>query len=195
MKNQIVIARYNENIEWIKNINTNLFDIYIYNKGNYLNNNFDCKIINLKNTGRESHTYLHHIITNYENLPEKIIFTQANPFDHTRNSYIQEINNFENNNNDFFYFSKDILKIQFDKQHNKFKENGILHNKMWTNYHDPSSSLFNTIKTLFGNFENENLKIEFGPGAIFSVNKQLIQRKKIDFYLKCINILNNSLNF
>ena len=47
MKNQIVIARYNENIEWIKNINTDIFDIFIYNKGNTLNVDLNCKIINL----------------------------------------------------------------------------------------------------------------------------------------------------
>ena len=34
MKYHIVIARYNENINWLKYINTNLYDIFIYNKGN-----------------------------------------------------------------------------------------------------------------------------------------------------------------
>jgi hypothetical protein len=32
--------------------------------------------------GREGHTYLHHIIENYDHLSEHIVFTQADPFVH-----------------------------------------------------------------------------------------------------------------
>ena len=78
-KVQIVVAVHNEDIKWLlpyKDI------VIIYNKGeyNYLLNNFN--IINLKNYGRESHTYLYHIINNYENLTEKIIFFQGKIDDH-----------------------------------------------------------------------------------------------------------------
>lgn len=30
MKNHLIIARYNEDIEWVKYIDNNLYDIYIY---------------------------------------------------------------------------------------------------------------------------------------------------------------------
>jgi hypothetical protein len=30
MKNHLIIARYNEDIEWVKYIDDNLYDIYIY---------------------------------------------------------------------------------------------------------------------------------------------------------------------
>jgi len=74
---EIIVSRYNENLKWI---NTEPFDKYpltIYNKGN--NNDFDYsskikKVINTENVGREGHTYLLHIIENYENLPDFIIF-------------------------------------------------------------------------------------------------------------------------
>ena len=71
MDTQIVVARYNENINWLipfKDI------ALIYNKGN---NNIDANyfnIINLKNVGRESHTYLYHIVNNYDNLAKNTIF-------------------------------------------------------------------------------------------------------------------------
>ena len=63
---KIIIARYNENINWLNSLVNNCI---IYNKGEKLD--IDNQII-LKNVGRESHTYLNYIISNYENLPNII---------------------------------------------------------------------------------------------------------------------------
>jgi len=194
MKYHFVIARYNENIDWINYIDSNLYDIYIYNKGNKLPNILNCIIIELENTGRESHTYLYHINNNYDNLPEKIIFTQANPFDHVNNNFINQVNNFTTYNDKFFYFSKDILNIEYDKNTNKFCENGILNGKEWKNYHKLNCPLSETMKKLFKDFKEENLKLIFGTGAIYGVNKELILNNDKIFYTSCIDILNNSSN-
>ena len=192
MKTQVVVARYNENIEWLKQLNVDIFDIIIYNKGSDINADFKCNIIKLKNTGRESHTYLHHIILNYENLPEKIIFTQATPFDHVGNNFIQDINNFEKNTPSFVYFTKNVLKIQYEETKNKFMEHGMLNGTMWINYHEITSNTFSVVEKLFGSFILKELNIKFGPGAIFGVNKKDILNKNKEFYLKCLDILNNS---
>jgi hypothetical protein len=45
---KIVIARYNENIDWIKNIN---FDFIVYNKGS---NDLNISNTLIQNKGRES---------------------------------------------------------------------------------------------------------------------------------------------
>ena len=194
MKYHIVIARYNENIDWIKYIDTNLFDIFIYNKGNdiNINNNLNYKIIKLDNTGRESHTYLYHIINNYDNLPDKIIFTQAHPFDHVKNTFINEINNFNNCHFNFFYFSKNILNIKYDINANKFIEYGTLNGNEWKNYHNLDSPISKTMKKLFENYEDQKVNITFGTGAIYGINKELIIKNRKDFYIKCIDVLNNS---
>ena len=76
MSYKIVVARYNESIDWLNNEMKNCI---IYNKGNPLNINNE---VILKNVGRESETYLHFIITNYKNLPDVIVFTQAKISDH-----------------------------------------------------------------------------------------------------------------
>jgi len=72
----IVLSRYNENLNWINSGPYNKYFISCYNKGQ--NTNFDIKsphkIINLKNVGKCDHTYLYHIINNYDNLSEYIIF-------------------------------------------------------------------------------------------------------------------------
>lgn len=74
----IVIARYNEPIEWTKQI-PSAYKVHVYNKGLPLEGS-----IQLENIGRESHTYLTHIVRNYDQLTEFTIFTQANPFDHVK---------------------------------------------------------------------------------------------------------------
>ena len=74
---ELVISRYNEDLSWI---NDDLFNKYahiIYNKGtnnNFVTNSLTKNIINLKNVGRCDHTYLYHIIQNYDNLADITIF-------------------------------------------------------------------------------------------------------------------------
>ena len=55
----LIIARYNENLEWLEKYQD--FKIIIYNKGQKLKKNRLFNIIDLKNIGRESHTWLYHI--------------------------------------------------------------------------------------------------------------------------------------
>ena len=189
MKYHIVISRYNENIDWVKYIDTQLFEIYIYNKGAAIPDIPNCNIINLSNTGRESHTYLYHIINNYGHLPERVVFTQAHPFDHVRGTFINEINNFNKSNRPFYYFSKNILSVQY--YNNSFIEYGILNNREWKNYHNINSPIK---KTIFQDYKDENVKLLFGTGAIYGVDNALIIRNSLDFYVNCMNVLNNSAN-
>ena len=73
---ELVIARYNENLDWLDYLSK---QSVIYNKGEKIYNEEKYKkIINLPNVGRESHTYLYHIINNYNNLAEQTLFCQGN---------------------------------------------------------------------------------------------------------------------
>lgn len=73
---KIIVARYNEDLSWMKEIPFNHFRYIIYNKG--INDNFEkCnvdEIINLPNIGRCDHTYLYHIVKNYNNLNDINVF-------------------------------------------------------------------------------------------------------------------------
>jgi len=76
----LVVAVYEENIDWVKDIKHKKI---IYNKGRReLEESENVKVISLPNTGRESQTYLHHIVENYDKLSEITIFCQGKPFDH-----------------------------------------------------------------------------------------------------------------
>ena len=66
----VIISRYNENLSWLLESPFNQFKYIVYNKG--INNNFEktnvIQIINLPNVGKCDHTYLYHIVENYDNL-------------------------------------------------------------------------------------------------------------------------------
>lgn len=75
----LIVARYNEDPKWVLELN---IPYIIYNKGNHIDN-YD-NVISIENIGRESETYLRFILTQYENLPEVLILSQGNPFDHCK---------------------------------------------------------------------------------------------------------------
>jgi len=102
---KFIFARYNEDIDWIYDYPLIANNSIIYNKGNFLEPKeiFKTRIIplsNFPNYGRESDTYLKHIVNNYKNLDEYTIFSQADPFEHCP---------------EFI----DIVHYMFDKQHYK----------------------------------------------------------------------------
>jgi len=81
-----VIARYKEDISWL-NSRDYLSNGIVYNKGpddiSYKGQIF--KASNFPDWGRESETYVRFILDHYNNLPDYIVFTQADPFDHSPN--------------------------------------------------------------------------------------------------------------
>jgi hypothetical protein len=68
----LVVAKYKENIDWAVNAGV---PHTIYNKDQECK---DSRFINLPNIGREAHTYLHYIVTNYHNLPDYVFFSEGN---------------------------------------------------------------------------------------------------------------------
>ena len=76
---EIVVAHYNERLHWLKLVANHS---HVYHKGKDLRPPplplYAWE--KLPNVGRESHTYLYHIINNYESLAEVTIFVQGEGF-------------------------------------------------------------------------------------------------------------------
>lgn len=88
----LILCRYNENVDWIKNYNRDDLKIFVYDKGESINfDQSNLHKISLDNVGREAHAYFYHIIKNYENLTDQLYFSQAYPFPHISN-YTDELN-------------------------------------------------------------------------------------------------------
>ena len=73
---QLVVSRYNENLEWLKEEPFNKYQVICYNKGP--NSDFykpeGMKVVNVENVGRCDHTYIYHIVKNYDNLAQHTMF-------------------------------------------------------------------------------------------------------------------------
>jgi hypothetical protein len=75
-KVEIIIARYNEDLKWTLEAPFNQYKYIVYNKGD--NENFEKtnvkQIITLPNVGKCDHTYLYHVVNNYNNLSDIVVF-------------------------------------------------------------------------------------------------------------------------
>jgi hypothetical protein len=181
MSYKIIVARYNENINWLSSEMSNCI---IYNKGNKLDIENE---IFLENVGRESDTYLHYIITNYYNLPDVVVFTQARIADHKGSD---DINYLINIKNEAFVNSKSQnFAIHYDiGQCINWDNNWNFKNKYyWSHYYYKNNkqiTFFDWFRTNIDlNYPNP---IYIYQNAIFAVKKENIINKPIEYYEKLL---------
>jgi hypothetical protein len=172
----IVIARYNEDIDWSKQFQ----NVIVYNKGKELPEAFTS--IPLNNVGREGHTYYKYICDNYDNLQDYTIFLQGNPFDHSP-SIIKKLHEILNHTNflrtDFTFLSEFIHHSTFDKECNKYWQCKNIHN---------------TYQRVFSTSCDGKKECIFGAGAQFIVSKNKIRQRPKSFYENIVHILESSVD-
>jgi hypothetical protein len=213
----LIISRFNENLNWIDYIPKNLnIKIIIYNKGL---NDIKYKNIKLPNIGRESHTYLYHIIKNYNNLADINIFTQGDPFFHNPNFIydLYKINTFEltqplSYGYNYIMPPSEIKQTFFEKHNTNFYidyvDDNFQPNYMYYYNHTLKSLIDNIKKKL--NIENVleyyikkfnilNIKSKYllpvSYAALFSINKKIIKKRNIHFYENILKILIETTEF
>lgn len=114
---QLVISRYEENLDWLKYC---IHDYIIYNKGDdNINKKININnIVNIPNIDTEAYSYIQYIVDYYDCLPQKIIFTQGNPFDHNPH-FLTLINNkiekFDSTQPLSCFYNKDIPASEIKK--------------------------------------------------------------------------------
>jgi hypothetical protein len=193
----IVVSRYNENLEWLKEYPFNLYPVIIHNKG--INDDFFkpdklLKIINIENVGRESHTYLYHIIQNYDNLDDIIVFLPGSTNANYRiNRCKHLIFHIEHKNKAVFLCTKENMNSLYDFQldhwqssspenvfinpENKLKESSIRPFGKWFN------TMFGDIKT---NFISWN--------GLFSISKLDVLQHSKEYYERLISEVSDNSN-
>ena len=71
----VVVSHFDEDLSWLDPYKGLMM---IFNKGDELPpNRITDPIVNIRNVGRESHTYITYIIQNYHSLPEYVAFVQG----------------------------------------------------------------------------------------------------------------------
>jgi len=156
IKKEIVISRYNEDLSWIKDINSDI-KVFIYNKSD---ESIAYEHKQLPNIGREGETYLRHIIENYDSLSENIILSQGCPFDHSKD-FLSFINN--NDTKSLVYISDWIALV----------------------YHYSSPQMIKDIEIIIDKFELSKLNYDstFSAGAQYIIHRDLITSKPKDFWI------------
>lgn len=193
---EIIVARYNEDLSWINEYPFNQFEYIVYNKGdnsNFEKANVKC-IINIPNVGMCDHTYLYHIIHNFDKLTNITVFLPGS----VNSSYKKEkaitiLNNIISSNYSTAYFVgsyynsvKDHYKnFTIDNHRVASSENSQKNNNSrllkcrirpygnWYNYH-------------FGNTPAHWVTL-FG---IFSIDKRDIIQHPIERYQKLLETVN-----
>lgn len=190
MSKCLIIARYKEDISWLKPYKQ--FNIVIYNKGPVIKDK-EFKTINLKNVGRESHTWLHHIVSNYFNLDDINIFLQGkiddlncmafkNPYD-----YLKEL--------DKYGFSTSRLGLlgPLHWQWHVGIEKNKKYKNQWENF-EISRSKIGFRKFATDLFPEIPLLVATSYGGCFAVKKELIRNYDINFYKNLLNIVKDHPN-
>tara|TARA_A100001015_G_C15018806_1_gene726917 strand:- start:68 stop:763 length:696 start_codon:yes stop_codon:yes gene_type:complete len=191
MSKCLIISRFKEDISWLNSYKE--FKLYIYNKGDEVAYN-NCKnIINIPNLGRESHTWLYHIVNNYNKLEDINIFLQGSIDDlgcmafENPNEYCKNINKYgfavkrygllgplhwENN-----------IDIQKDSRYKKDWEEGKI-SKSDIGFRKFAKSIFPEIPIF----------VATSYGGCFALKKETIHKYDIEFYRHLLKILGKHIN-
>ena len=176
----IVVARYQENIDWLNPV---LQHCIILNKGDPLN--ISAIQHPLPNVGREAHSYLWYIIKYYDSLPDICIFTQGNIRDHREGDPLHY-----------------LMKMGFEaylngKSNIPFTSSAtdIYHGKVWNLLYDsmylPQNYMNGSIA--FGDWFQHLIKPEFPDpiqlygNALMAIRKEYILKKPKKYYEMLIN--------
>ena len=185
---ELVVSVYNEDIEYLNNKPFNQYKTTIYNKNeSHLEN-----AINICNIGRCDHTYLYHIIHNYDNLSDVTIFLPGSCLDeHKKNKTLKLIELVEK--------SKDTVFIG-----NNIHENELYNFEIsdWraTNARNRELNSESILQLCsirpFGKWYDHNfsgIKLEFvSYVGIFAVSKLHILQRTKEEYMKLIGYLETS---
>ena len=190
MKIDCIIARYNEDINWILEYPFNTFNIICYNKGLPISENVmynNCKIVSLENIGLEVHTYLYHIITQYDNLADITLFVPGNCMSvvHKKNYTTSLIEKMLKTQNTVLqgHIINNLQDLLYNFQLEEYKLNPLIQSPI-----RPYGTWFNTY------FKNSNAIKILGYWGIFAIAKDHIIQHPKEYYQNLIETVNKSSN-
>lgn len=196
---EIVVARYNENIDWFFYPEFKNFKITCYNKGNNidikLSNNI--KIINLPNVGKCDHTYLYHIINNYSSLSNVTIFIPGSWLDSHKINYSTRLINLVLDTKNTVFLGphtnslyKNLYYFTLDEWETSNNNNKIFNNEKKLLL-SPIRPFGKWYESLF----NTNIDITVITYlSMFAVHKKHILQHSISYYSNIINFVNTHSN-
>lgn len=174
-----VLARYKEeNNSWENTLRNRGYNVIVFNK--FSGENL------LKNIGREGHTFLHYICTNYGALPEEVLFSQYDPSNHCVG---QDVDGFLNATLlDFVGFRP--LEFCFKWRQHVASHGQVGKKKYLKEYDGDPIDWVGLTERLFGRCNKLDM-IACGSSltGMFRVPRESILRYSKEFYLKSLQML------
>lgn len=178
----IVVSHYNEDIEWLKNLNTEC-NIKVYSKILQSEDSINYQIVRQPfNIGNEASSYLQYIVDNYDRIPNIVYFCHGHnssfhqDYDNQfiiKNIDIHKVNGFLNINN---YYNI----IDNNKTETLLKNQGLNDNKPYRILIDVFDEFFSKYKTLPD-------EMSAYSSAQFFVTRDLIKSNTKEFYQECLD--------
>jgi hypothetical protein len=181
-------------------VNKKNLHIFIYNKGDDIPSGIpeeakNIKIINIPNLGWDAYAYLHHVINNYNNLPDYIYSLHASA-QYLSYKYVKYINilhspiiNSSNADDIIYYYGDGVYPTDMNFQLDTWGASFFLNDSNNTNNKYVKSKirpLGNWIKSKLGNIPPNilinNSEIKGNNHGMFKVHKSRILRYSISFY-------------
>ncbi|CAM9690842.1 unnamed protein product, partial [Phaeothamnion confervicola] len=187
---ELVVAHFKEDLGWLNDLVescplNSMFLATVYEKGGSSEIDADKSSQSLvqhkvlKNVGRETHTYLSHIIENYYKLADVTAFVQGKPSDHsmTIKTDLEDLVTGRYEVNSFKYLSDWRIEIKnFVPQY---------HPRIQRMLGDLYDDLFRTVRPQ---------RFCFNAGAMFCVTRQTIQQRPKWFYEYLIGFVDKAIN-
>ena len=186
MDKSLIISRYNEDLNWLNEHKD--FKIIVYNKGGkFLKNNF-FYIKELENVGRESHTWLYHIVHNYNELNNINIFLQGRIDDLNCMAYSSPSLYLKNIHKYGYSASRYGILSPLHWKWNVGIENDFRYKDQWNKNEISKSDIGfrNFAKKMFPNIP---LFVATSYGGCFAVKKETILQHNISFYQELLDVL------
>lgn len=166
----LVVARYGENCRWLRRVPA-AFRVWVYDKSPAAEQWPGA--IPLPNRGLEAHTYLHHLVENYDRLASVTVFLQGYPFDHEplMHQRLAAIASGEIQVRDFYWFG--FIVDTEDRQGSLFSR--------WSKNRDRRGlNMVGFCRALWG--EDGPQRFHFHCSAQFAVTRELVHRQGREFY-------------
>ena len=187
----LIISRYNEDLSWLDSFNK--YKIIIYNKGNEIDNSKYKNIFQLKNVGRESQTWLYHIVNHYNDLDDINVFLQGRIDDLGCMAY-KDLSMYKRNIKKYgFIASRYGMLGPLHWGHNVGIEKDIRYKTNWEGG-KISRSKIGFRKFAKNLFPEIPIFVKTSYGGCFSVTKETIRQNDISIYKYLLDILSKHEN-
>lgn len=171
---ELVVARHREDLRWLRKVPAQV-RVTVYDKGGEA-----AGAIPLPNVGREAHTYLHHIVSRYDDLAETTIFAQGKPFDHvsTFHHVLRDLAAGRSTSDEFIWLG---FIIDWDDA------TGSRLFQAWSKNHERAPLAMDTFsRALWDRPADE--RYVFFPGGNFIAQRALIRRNPRSYYERALDV-------